>query len=105
MSVPYGWQGAKADFRTWCVEAGAQTLRAKLRVAANSPALWGLVFYRFGRWLYVERRGNRWLRLAAKVLHLVLRRPMTWITRVMLPPQCAVGAGVWIGSHDAIWAN
>jgi serine O-acetyltransferase len=60
------------------------------------------MFYRFGRWLHVERTGSQWIRLPSRIVHLLLRQPVLWTTRVSLPPQCRVGPGVWLGSHDRI---
>ncbi len=104
MAAPSGLRAIRADVKTWFREAGAVTPGQKLRVLAQSPALWALAFYRFGRW--IRSPGVHRPRIVALPLWAVYRLmwPLVlWSTRVFLTVQAEIEEDVWIHSHDSVW--
>ena len=104
MPVPCGLRGIRADMKTWFREAGAESLGQKVRVVAQSPALWALCFYRFGRW--IRTPGVHRPRVVALPLwagYRLLWAPVLWLTRVFLTVQAENEEDVWIHSHDSVW--
>ncbi len=103
-AVPCGLTGIRADLQTWFTVAGAEGTWDRVRVVLDSPALWAMALYRFGRWL---RDPNvRRPRLVAKALWPVYRLlwPLSlWLTRVFLTVDSEVEGDVWIGSFDSTW--
>lgn len=102
--MPSGWRGIRGDLATWCAVAGATRFRDKVQVVLDSPALWALALYRFGRWS--REPGTRRPRVISRALWVVYRLlwPLSlWTTRVFVSVDSELAGDVWIGSFDSTW--
>jgi serine O-acetyltransferase len=104
MIVPSGLGAIRADLQTWFRETGAVRPGQKLKVVLQSPPLWALAFYRWGRWIrYPAAPRPRALTLAMWAVYRVLWTPLTWLTRVFLTVHSELGPDVFIHAHDSVW--
>lgn len=96
---PNGLSAVRADIRHYFHVHQAHSLAAKAHVLCQSPGLWALMLYRFGRSL--RSRPAAGARLG-RILYAVGYQLMCRLTHICLPLDAVVGERVWLGAHGPI---
>lgn len=83
----------------------------RYRSAEESPvrallntALWGVACYRFGHWVYKERRPDL-LQPLCKLAYQAANKLLEATTEMFLDPQAEIGAGLYIGHSGGVHIN
>jgi len=96
---PNGLSAVRADVAHYFQVHEARNLAAKANVLCQSPGLWALMLYRFGR--SMRGRASAGGRLG-RILYAVGYQFMYRLTRVYLPLDAEVSERVWLGGHGPI---
>lgn len=68
---------------------------------AGNPAVWSLVWYRIGHWIYKEN-SPRLLRWPLKLVHVVVSKLMEAFMQMRLDPSAEIGGGLYIGHSGGV---
>lgn len=69
-----------------------------------NPAIWSIVCYRMGNWLYVSRPSAP-VRLPLKVVSFVLNKFCEVFMEMCIDPQATIGGGLYIGHIGGVHIN
>lgn len=76
----------------------------KWRDILFNPALWALVWYRFGHWIYKEN-SNTWVLIPLKIVYLVGYKFCEVFMEMCLDPSAQIGEGLYMAHVGGIHIN
>lgn len=71
---------------------------------AGNPAVWSLVWYRIGHWIYKENSPIV-LRWPLKLVHVVASKLMEAFMQMRLDPSADIGGGLYIGHSGGVYLH
>jgi serine O-acetyltransferase len=96
---PNGLGAVRADVTHYFQVHEARSLTEKGRVLCQSPGLWALMLYRFGRSMRARRSAAGKL---GRIFYAVSFQLVHRLTRIYLPLDAEVSERVWLGGHGPI---